>query len=282
MDLVVFLSVISSAVFQATWNFFAKKSSADKTSILAVGWLLLGLSLAPLMPLLADFSAFDRSWIWYSLASGIIHAFYIALLGWGYTVGEISIVYPVARGLGILWTTLISLLLGIHQFSTNGIGGILAIIAGVILIGHKVAALAHHRKAFLIAIAVSVTISMYSLVDSQGAKIVPLAFYIMMMNGLTAIFVLPMIYKFSPTKVNNVFNRHKKEAFLIAVGGSLSYAIILWAFRNTPVSYVAALREFSVVIASVLGLVFLKEDLSKRKIIGICLVTLGAIFLKWS
>lgn len=282
MDSIVFLAVIASAIFQATWNFFAKKSSADKTSILAVGWFLLGLCLVPVTATLVDFSSFERSWIWYSMASAVIHAFYIALLGWGYNVGEISIIYPVARGLGILWTALASLFLGIHEFSTNGLLGILAIIAGVILIGHKAAALAQHRKAFFIAITVSLMISLYSLIDSHGAKSVPLAFYIMMMNGLTAVLVLPFLLKFAPAKAINVFKRHKKEAFFIAVGGSLSYVIILWAFRTTPVSYVAALREFSVVIASMLGLIFLKEEISKRKLIGIGLVTFGAIFLKWS
>ncbi len=282
MDLVVFLAIISAAFIQASWNFFAKKSSADKTSVLAVGWLLLSLVLLPFVFSTVDFGSFDLTWIGFSLASGVIHAFYIWLLGWAYTVGEISLVYPVARGLGILWTSLFSLSLGLHKFSVNGVMGILSIIAGVLLIGHQATRLVHQRKAFLLAVAVSVVISLYSLVDSQGAKSVPLAFYIMMMNVLTSLFVLPFLFKLSPARVKSVFRHHKKEALLIGIGGSLSYAIILWAFRNSPVSYVAALREFSVVIAAGLGLIVLKESPSRRKLAGIGLVTIGAIFLKWS
>lgn len=282
MELSVFFAVLFAASIQASWNFFTKKSVGDKTTVLAVGWFMLGCALSLLLPWSVNFAEANLNWFKFGFASGVIHAFYILLLGLAYTVGEISIVYPVARGLGILWTTLFSVFISLNSFTFNGALGILATITGVLLIGLKAISSQHQRKAFLIALAVSFAISFYSIVDSQGAKEVPLVLYIVMMNLFTSILVLPYLWVRSKEKVLAVIRYHKIEALLIAIGGSLSYAIILWAFRLSPVSYVAALREFSVVIAAILGLVFLREELSKRKLIGVVLVTIGAIFLKWS
>jgi drug/metabolite transporter (DMT)-like permease len=282
LDLKVFSLVIFSAIFQASWNFFAKKSKADKTSLLVVGWFILGCALLVSLPLTVDFSEYNSEWLYYGITSGIIHAAYVALLGWGYTVGDISIVFPISRGLAILWTTLATISFGIHSLSLNGAAGITAIMGGVFLIGHKAIKSEKQKKGFLVAILVSITIALYSINDSKGIKVLPLPFYLMMMNLGTALFAIPFLLKFSKQKLIVAVRKHKFEGFLIGVGGSVAYAIILWAFRNSPVSYVAALREISVAFAALLGIALLNEELSKRKIFGVILVTAGAILIKWS
>jgi drug/metabolite transporter (DMT)-like permease len=234
------------------------------------------------MPWTVDFRDFDSDWIHFGLTSGLIHAIYIALLGWGYSVGDISIVFPISRGLAILWTTTAAAIFSIHDLSTSGLTGIFCVVAGVLIIGHKAIKSKKQKKGFLIAIFISFTIAAYSINDSLGVKILPLAFYLMAMNLVTAILVAPFLWKFSKPKLMNVLKQHKFEGFLIGVAGSTAYAIILWAFKTSPVSYVSALREISVAIAALLGIILLNEEVSKRKIFGVILVTVGAILIKWS
>jgi uncharacterized membrane protein len=278
----VFFAVLMSAVFQAGWNFFTKKSKADKIAVLAVGWFFLGLVLAAASPWFVDYSVYNSDWLKFSFASGFIHAFYLVFLGWAYTAGDISMVYPVARGLGILWTVLFSALFSLHAFSVNGGVGVLSIISGVLLISHSATQTVQQKKAFFVAVVLSLIISLYSLVDSAAAKKVPFLFLLMMMDLIAPAFVIPFLYKKSPTKIMEVLRFHKAESFFIAVAGSISYIIILWAFSKTSVSYIAALREISVIIASILGISVLNESLSKAKIIGIICVFIGVIFIKCS
>jgi uncharacterized membrane protein len=282
VDTIVFIAVLFSATIQATWNFFTKKSQGDRISILAVGWLLFAGFLVMTYPWTVSFSEFESVWLKYALATGVIHALYITLLGWGYSVGEISIIYPVSRGLGILWTSLASYLFGLHTFSLNGTIGVISVVAGVLLIGHKAMNTKTQQKSFFIAVAISMTVLLYSLTDSFAVKHVPLFFYITMLNLITAILVLPFLFKFSKPKLLNVVRHHKFESLLIGGAGTSAYLIILWAFKHASASYIVALREVSVVIASILGLIFLKEEISKRKLVGILLITLGAVLLKWS
>lgn len=234
------------------------------------------------LPFSVEFSNFNSDWLFYGTTSALIHAVYVALLGWGYSVGDISIVFPISRGLAILWTTIASVAFGFHDLSPSGASGIAAIMTGVFLIGHKAIRSEKQKKGFWIAILVSISIALYSISDSRGIKVLPLPFYLMMMNLGTALIALPFLLKFSKQHLITTIRNHKFEGLLIGLGGSIAYAIILWAFKISPLSYVAALREISVAFAALLGILFLNEEVSKRKIFGVILVTVGAILIKWS
>ena len=68
----------------------------------------------------------------------------------------------------------------------------------------------------------------------------------------------------------------------IGIGSISTYLIILFAFRQGPLSYIAAVREFSVAIGSVMGFLFLKERLTAKKVFGITAITLGLILIKFA
>lgn len=280
MDLFVFAAVLFSAFFQASWNFAAKRSKANKIALLAVGWFLFGILLLPIALFVTPFEEATSSWLLYMGASGLIHAAYICLLGWGYTVGEISVVYPIARGLGIVGTTLLSLALGLHSLSVTGAFGILSVICGTILIGWKELPDREKRTALLAAALIAVTVSGYSVVDSLGAKQVPVFLYIVGMNLFAPLFAAPFLFLSMRAEMAATFRSHKVEALLVALAGSLAYGIVLWAFQRSATAYVAALREFSVVIAAVLGIVFLNERIYKRKLLAIAAILLGLVLIK--
>ena len=276
----VFLAVIASSFIQASWNFYAKKSTAHKSALLLVGWMFFGLISTPLAAMFTDFSKFTADSIFYILLSGFVHCIYVLLLGWAYTVGEISVVYPIARGTGIALTAVFASWLKFDDISLTGIFGIAAIIAGTLFIGLKEAPNKSKSKGFYAAILVGLIVSCYSLVDSRGVQHVPPWFFVAIMNLTTFIFALPIILTKFKVPVIDILKNRKREAFLVASGGSVAYLIILWAFTQSATAYVVGLREFSVVIASLLGIFLLKEELYKRKIAGLIAIMAGALLLK--
>jgi uncharacterized membrane protein len=102
------------------------------------------------------------------------------------------------------------------------------------------------------------------------------------MNLLTAVFAMPFLLTKYRKDTISILKKQKLQAFSIALMGSMAYLIILWAYKEAPVSYVVTIREFSIVVASILGFVFLKEKMSWNKVTGILFILLGVIMVKVS
>ena len=132
MPLLPFLLVLLSAFFHAVWNLVAKKVSGNigvfYIGILGVSVLLLPtVFFFPLKPL------FESPVILFILATGAIHALYILLLGGAYAHGDISTVYPIARGSGVVGTALVATVLLSEQISLIGSLGVSLVAIGIIL-----------------------------------------------------------------------------------------------------------------------------------------------------
>lgn len=278
----VFAAVLSSALFQSTWNFFAKKTDADRVALLIIGLGSCGVVTLPIALFMTDLHAFNAEWWPYLLATAFFHCTYISSLGWAYSLGDISVVYPVARGVGIAGTALLVWAFGLHEFSLVGIGGIGAVFGGTFLIGTREGLQSgSSRKAFFAAVLVSLSIMSYSAIDSEAVKQIPPLFYLSMMMLLTPLFALPFLFHGKlRSNMSIVLRKHKIQAFWIGNAGGLAYLIVLWAFQYAPASYVVALREVSIVMTSVMGILFLKERLYRGKTFGIALIVTGAILLR--
>jgi drug/metabolite transporter (DMT)-like permease len=274
-----FLLIILSAFIQATWNFVAKKSSANRAVLIYVGWFMVGLITLPAASLVTDFSNFSPTWLYFIISSSVIHIAYVAFLGWGYAKGDISMVYPIARGVGIAGTTIVALFISV-DVALCGILGIICITSGTALIGLRESFRKESQHAFFIAVGTGIIVAAYSIVDSAAVKTVPPLFYVAAINLIPAVLAAPILLLRYRPEVGIVLRTHKKESFFVAAAGTVAYVLILYAFQKTPAAYVVALREFSVVIAAGLGVVVLKEKLYKRKIIAIVLILVGMVIIK--
>ena len=105
MEPFAFTLVIISSALHATWNFYAKKSSANSIALLWLAYLCAGLFFAPVCIYLYLQEGVSQTALMFIILTSVIHAVYMYLLGWAYEVGELSFVYPVARGLGIATQT---------------------------------------------------------------------------------------------------------------------------------------------------------------------------------
>ena len=184
--------VLLSAALHASWNFGARKVSGN----LSVMWLGMWGACLFCLPVLLIFpvtmTALRSAWPWVA-ATGLVHALYFLLLSRAYEEGEISLVYPIARGTGVAGTAVAANLLVNESLSVLGIAGVIAVSMGIVLLGFRdLLARATYRSA-LYALLVGGTIIIYSIVDKQGVgRLHPVA-YIYAMFLIPAVLLAPYI-----------------------------------------------------------------------------------------
>jgi len=278
MDINIFAAVMLAAVLHSTWNGMVKKHKDKVISVSAIvfGHVPIALVIMLFMPLPTLES------VPYIILSAIIHQGYQVYLISAYKFGDLTKVYPVARGTGPIVATLISILVLGVVFSKFQIISIILISFGIIILGLLSKNSQNSNKALIYSLATGFFIGIYSLTDGYGARISlsPLSFlgWSFILNAMIFPFTLKLM------NYSNVFNRVIKEAKLVFwVGGTLSYivyAIVVWAFTKAPIPLVAALRESGIIFSIIIGIFLLNEKISIYKIISIILIFLGVMGLK--
>lgn len=279
MAISAFALVILSAALHALWNFATKKVSGN-ICVLYIGLLLACIIYVPCVLAFVSSELFTAATLPYIIATGIIHTIYFFALSKAYNYGEISTVYPIARGTGIAGTTLVASVLLQETLSLFGIIGILSITLGTFLIGLKHGNRKYHYISLSFALVVGVMIASYSIVDKLGVGIVSPLAYLYGLIVFTAIFLTPYIMIRERVELKYAWRKFKKFSLIIGIGSVSTYLIILFVFQRVHVSYVVAIRELAVAIGALLGFIFLHEHHSKRKIAGIICIVLGLIMIK--
>lgn len=268
--------VLLSAGLHASWNLIVK-SEDDK---LFSGWLTVATPAVLLSPTLI-FTGVPPRDAWSILAaSGVIHTCYMLALTRAYTHGDLSVVYPVARGLAPLFVALGAPWILGERLSVPAIFGIVLVGSGIAWLGLSARRAATSVPALAWAIVTAVFICAYSIVDKVGVtRTNPLA-YIVVLMGANAVSMSPFVlWRRDRTHLADLWRRRWG---ISVVGGLLSvtaYLLVLMAMRLTQVSYIAALRETSVVLAALLGWRILGEDSGARRILASAVVAFGLFLL---
>lgn len=279
MSFTIFGLVVLTSVFQAWWNFQVKKVEADKAAFLIVGWFFFGIVATPLSLFFLD-KPFEPRWLLFVLATGFAQGLYLVILSWAYTIADISVVFPIARGASIGYTSVVLSLIGGYTLSTYGLIGIGGVILGAICMATVEFRDKANRLGIGLALVLALIVTCYSVIDTFGAQEIPVLFYVFAMNISAPIFALPFLYKTKKRDIIYVWKHHKWTGFLVGLTGSLGYVVVIWAFTRAPAPYVLALREVAIVFAALMGVYYLKEKIYLRKVIGISLILLGIFFLK--
>jgi uncharacterized membrane protein len=161
-----------------------------------------------------------------------------------------------------------------------GGAGILFVCIGILSIGLRESGTSEDRQAFRHALIVGVLITGYSIVDKIGVSLMNPVFYIWAMFSIAAICLAPIVLLTEAAMLRAAWKEMKWESGFIGLGSITTYLLILHAFRLGNVSYAVAVREFSVVIGVALGVAFLGEKLTMRKLAGITAITVGIILIK--
>ncbi len=280
MEVTVFLAVLAAAFMHASWNLLVKLKLDRFLSIFLLQTLM-GVMGAGMLLVFAWPSPASLP---YALLSGVLHTGYNIFLARSYKHGDLSQVYPIARGTAPLLTLLITWFAAHEQIGLVTALGIGVLVSGIWLIAFgKSDALRLDGKSLLFALGTSCFIAAYTVVDGLGGRIsgAPSG-YTGAVFILDAVFLLAYgIYARGPGILKAVAP-FWKSGIAGALLSASSYWIVIWAMTEAPIAAVAALRETSILFVILMSARYLKETMTAARIGGGILVVLGAVALRLS
>ena len=276
--------ILAAAFIHASWNFLLKRSGGGTVFI----WLFASLSAlfyAPLALAVVWWTQPALGWISYSLmlASALIHTAYYLLLDRSYrSGGDLSLVYPLARGSGPLITVIVAvLLLGEHP-STVALAGAALIAGGAVLLTGNLARLRQRGSllAVMYALLTGCMIASYTVVDklAVAAFVVPPILQDWAANCGRVMLMSPLALR-ARHEIVPTWRRARTDIIGVALLCPLSYILVLSAMVFTPVSYVAPAREMSILIAALMGAQLLREGEVPRRLAAAAAMVAGIVCL---
>lgn len=269
--LIATVFALTAAILHAGWNLIAKRS-IDPFLALWGQFVVAGLSSGIVLLLIGGPPL--GAWGWASL-TGAIHVPYVLGLANAYRHGDFSLAYPVARGGGALLAAIGGIVLLDDELHPLSVVAIVIIVLGMVLLAYGAAA-----SQIAPALLVAVSIGSYTVVDSHAAR---------QTTGLAYVFAVFVMLGVATTIVG-IAGGHAPA--LLRVGGDawrrtclaaamsvVTYGLVLLAVRRAPVGYVAALRESSVLIASVVGWRLLGEQRGPVRSVATGVILTGLVVL---
>lgn len=264
--------VMLSAVMHAGWNLFVKKDE-DKFLSLTLMAATSGAVCAALLPFFPRIDA--TAWPILGI-SAILHAGYRICLSLGYKYGEMSRVYPIARGATPLFVTAMSLPFGLVLGGWQYVG-IATIALGIMgLTFDRGFPTGHARMAVAFALGTSAFIAVFTLLDSKGSRLSGHAYsYILWLFVLEGLLMLTSAMLKSPARMVQYTKTNGVSCFTNGLVMSAAHALIIVALSRSQPALVSALREVGVVFGVVFGAVFLKETIGWVRLVCTIAVTSG-------
>ena len=282
--------VLLSAFCHAAWNLLLKRS--ENQEVFAWGFLVAGsVAMLPLGVVLFLTYPVSSPGYWLVLASAATHALYFILLGRAYSASDLSLAYPVARGIGPMLVPLLAALVLGENVTPGAAIGVSLIIAGIflvswwgrfrLLISRPTTLLRDRGLGF--AVLTGLTITLYTLVDKQGVGHVQPFLYMYLLTVGSAVGTTP--YILLRAGLTQVKHEWKSNALSIVAAGLLTflaYGLVLTAFSLSRVSYVAPAREVGIVIGVLMGVLVLREPFGRGRVLGSSTIVLGLVLIALS
>lgn len=274
--------VIGAACLHATWNALAKRGS-DAFTFLWLATVVASLALlAPGAWVLAT-DGLPPAALPFVAATIVLHAAYFFALGRSYGAGDLSLVYPIARGLGVALVPILAVPLFAERLSGLGTAGVALVVVGIVVLHvrpHAWRAVAGAAGGFPggtgWAILTGLTIAAYSLVDKAGvARLHPVPYLGLMFAGTTLLLLPAMLA--DPARLGREWRRNRATVIVAGLLTLSAYLLVLFAFRLTKVGYVVAARELSIVFSTLLGLLWLREGHVASRLAGAAIILAGVI-----
>ncbi len=217
-----------------------------------------------------------HAWGWLA-GSWLAHMLYLVTLIKSFEQADMTVAYPIARGLAPLLAAAGAVAIFDEAISAAVVGGIALIALGVAFIG-----LSHtlNRRALVWAGLTGTLIAIYTVIDAQGVRAAPSAAsyivwtFLMLGGGIATVFALWRGRAFLAAAAHQW-----KPGIAAGALSILTYGLALLAFRWGATPRLAALRETSILFGAVIAVVFLHERLSRQRVFGIVAIAAGAIAL---
>jgi drug/metabolite transporter (DMT)-like permease len=277
MSLFVLLCVIAAALLHATWNALIKTGTDKLTSMMVMtlvqGGFGLGIAITRPLPEL-------EVWPWL-LASGIFHSAYKTFLGYAYEHGDLSRVYPIARGAAPMIVLGLSFFLLSDELSQFEYIGVVVLGFGILMMARGVFANAESARLVPFALGSAIATAGYSIVDGLGARVSGDAIaYVAWLFVWDAFFFTPVCLALRGRGVLNWEWRVWRTNGLAALASYGAYAIAVWAMTQAPIALVTALRETSILFAVLIGWFFFGDRMDRGKVIAVSLIICGVMLTR--
>ena len=268
----VFFLVLFAAFLHAAWNALIKTSASNVTTMLVMTLVQGGAGFAIALTRAAP-SMDVLPWL---AASGAFHALYKLFLALAYEQGDLSRVYPIARGAAPVMVALISALFLIDDIAPAEYGAIVILSVGIGLMARGALALGENLRLVPFALGSALMTAGYTLVDGLGARVAGDAvMFVGWMFFLDAVLFTPTILALRGFGALRPSNRDWAVGTLAAGVSYGAYAIAVWAMTQAPIALVAALRETSILFAVLIGWLIMGDRMDRTKVGASILIIAG-------
>jgi drug/metabolite transporter (DMT)-like permease len=277
--------VVAGALLHALWNLFAKKASGGLPFV----WLFGIVSLVVALPFgLSSWYANSQQLTvqaWAAIVgSALVHIAYSLALQKGYRESDFSIVYPLARGTGPLFAVVGAIVVLGEVPSLLGWLGIFTVLTGIFLISGIDQVLSapslQVRAGLLWGTVTGISIAAYTVIDGWAVKslgIAPVLYYVLCLT-LRTIVLTPQALR-DPQGIRTQWRMNRRHIVAVGVLSPLAYTLILFAMTMAPLSYVAPIRELSMLLGVLFGAKLLRESLVPSRVIGTACMVAGVVML---
>ena len=272
MTLPVLGIVLTAAFLHALWNALVK-SSGDRAvtlGLIALGHCVPAILLLPFV----DVPAIAA--VPYIIASTVIHWAYYYYLNISYRFGDLSLIYPIARGCAPVMVALGAMVWADEALPLIAWIGILTVSAGIMILATVRNA---DKRGIGAALLTSAIIAAYSIVDGIGIRVsgAPIGYVVWLFAAEICVAAFVLSTRLTRTKA-----LPPKALILGLTGGvisGLAYGLALYAKTLAPIGIVSAIRETSVIFAALIGVIWMREGPAGRRLIAASVVALGVIIL---
>ncbi len=275
--------VLTSAVLHAMWNLLAKRAGGGTPFV----WLfsfLMTMFYAPLA--LATFFLMEAKLtpiqLFFMLGTGILHSGYFLMLARAYRAGDLSVVYPLARGTGPMLATGTAILFLNERPTPLAIFGVVCVGVGVFIFtgGWKKINDPRSRQTIGYAFSTGIIIATYTIWDKYAVSVLLISPLIYEWSGdvlRTGALTWGVRHRWSEVRAE--WQQHRIEAVGVALLSPLAYILVLTALRFSPVSYIAPFREVSILIGAMMGTYLLGEGEMRRRWSAAAVIVIGVMAL---
>jgi drug/metabolite transporter (DMT)-like permease len=271
--------IIIAALAHSTWNLLAKRAAncLHLMWFACIGGSILLLP-AAIWVLRNDWQKLGLKALVILLETGLLHVLYFEALQRGYRAGDLSVVYPLARGTGPLFAFGGAILVLHERPTAIAFGGALLVVCGIILItgGTRIFSGRVGRTGVFWGTMTGLTIACYTVVDGYSVKVLLLS---PILVDFAENLFRTVVYSYSGWRDRAALPaelaRCWKEALGITVLTPMAYILVLFAMRIAPVSHIAPAREMSMMIGAYFGTKLLHEGNAKQRIFASLLIALG-------
>jgi drug/metabolite transporter (DMT)-like permease len=282
MPIAALLAVLLAACTHACWNLVAKTAARSRHFVWLYSMASLFIWTGPAIWVLVHTHWHPGPQPWLALiATALLHLAYSLALQSGYRAGDLSLVYPIARGTGPLLSFAGAALLLGERPGWISLIGVLLVASGIALVAELWRSRRQSPRAGILwGLITGTCIASYTLNDGWAVKYLAISPILVDFTGnLFRAIVLARPALSNVTQVRHEVREFGRAALVVGALGPLGYILVLWAMTMAPISHVAPARELATLVGTYFGGRLLRERIGWSRVAGALCIVLGVICL---